>query len=310
MGFLYKIWYIRKGDTMKRICLLLLPLLLIGCSNNNDSNTGSSSDTTIEGNWSGNALLEMENALGESIPYLQSFGNNYYLETGFMASSSIPYVNIYWMGDLSIDWRNSYQNLLITSNYSFIDEDVDEEDSSCVWKNYAKTTSIGDLYVRYSFYSTVINNNNTYVFDIYSWLENGGGGGLVMPDVVDYTFLPTTFGASGVNYESSNRVFNVKGGTIYAQNIMNQNNYIQMKKAEARLYNEEPVRAIKYLNLKGLSVYGQSSNIVVKAGNDINNMKVISTYNDIYNLNGSIYFEIATNNRQVVRLDAIEILFM
>lgn len=294
---------------MRKEFLFLSIIFLVSCNGNINSNDDSlsmsnSSDGTVSYAWNDEIKAEMSSALGEYIPYIEEFGINYEYIKGMMQGSSIPYINPYWYG--VDDFSLKYAQALEQAQYVYEGTEVDEEDKSHVSTNYVKTKSNGDLYVQYSYYATVVDGNNTTCFEIYTWLENGGGGGLEIPTEFDFAFDAESFGQNGQNYDQSNKEFsNIPGlgsAVIKANYVMNFQGQIQMKKGAGVLYNETELPALDVVYLDGLTDFAF---VKVSAGNSASSLTEVNTYNDVYNLNGAKYFKIEALNRQVVKLNYI-----
>lgn len=296
---------------MKKIYLLITIFFLAACdvskdsnidpiensSNNNSaesisSNTNSVSEQSSE-KWNQTIEAEMMTVLGETIPYIKEFGNNYLYKVDLIAGSGTPYINPYIKG--ASNWISQYKIKVLSSGYIFVNEDIDD-DGITVWYNYAKTIKQGStLELRFSFYAS----EGTNWFDIYASLDNGGGGGMEIPDEADYQLLPTDFGAYATNV-----VLNKNGIGYIHTDVMNYKNEIQIKKTTGIISNTTPIAPMYSLYLEDINDW---TNVIVSAGTDKNNLKAITTYNGVYSLNGATYFQIKSASRNVATLYSIMI---
>lgn len=292
----------------KSLIVLISCFYLTSCNNvvNNSNNSDNSfdsestapsiSDSTSEpipeSSWNEKISYDMIVALGETIPYISSFGNNpqYYFKTD---NSGTPYINPY----IENPTNNPVQNYItasLSANYVYY-SDGDEEGVHYYY--YRKYSGDDYLELKFGYYA----NAGSNWFDLYAYLNNPGGG-LPIPTACDFSLAPSDFSSSYVD-----KTLQKDGNEILTTYVMNYSNRIQLKQGQGLIYNNNPSKKLLYLyidspnNISYVKVYG---------GKSATSLNVLPTFNCVYYLAGYQYFKIeCPSNAKVFTCDSIDFIY-
>lgn len=311
---------------MKKSIFMLLFMIAISACNHNGtssfpsdksdpSNSISNGQSSVEGQndyyeydytkrfnaydsvWGYEIGVELQKAIGGDLPKLNYFpASKMNVEYGFESGNALlPYVEIYY--ENGSNYVEEYKQLL--NNIGFASKGSMENDGAIWWYYQINNYYNKKIIVHFSYYS---NLGKTY-FDIYTYLEESGGG-LPVSSEVDFEILPSNFGTS---YPTSAQTFSIDGVEMECYYTMNQAGCIQLKKGEnAYICNKTALNEMYSLYI---DIYS-GQNFKVEAGETLTSMQQISpSVLGVYPLNNAKYFKITNTGNLVLRINSIDIFY-
>lgn len=242
----------------------------------------------LENKWDNDISYQMIVIIGEELPYISSFGTSQQYEIGYEDNArTIPSIS------LSIDNPDYNLSLVYAAKAlydGYLPYSTEEDEDGINWYYYRKelTEQNGSPYIelQFAYYEEY---ENSYIFSI-SAHRSIAGGGLPIPTSASYALNPNDCPSS---YSSSYSV-TINSISFVLSYIMKSNSKILFKKNSGQFYNSSVATVpLKYIYLQG---YNSLSNFTLLAGNSKSSLKALPSYNGVYLLDGSTYFQVSVGN--------------